>query len=248
MSGDGRSKASFKERWGDHLRLLRHAARLVAGRRFWIAPLIPLAWPILQVAFAAMGMWQGGFSSGDAQGRLIGLPLTMLGIGLGVRIIAGEIDRRTLEIAYTVPGGTHRVWLAKLAASVLILLVAELPLALVTWAFFVSFPLGALYGALQAAVFYMVLSMAFSALTKSEAAGALITFVVLMLNGFVTGFGQFQPRISPFWNPEALVSNFEPEQIMAWTVQNRIGFVLIIVAVTALAFGRAEQRERVLSG
>ena len=235
-------------RWSDRLRLVRHAATLVAGRRFWIAPLIPLAWPALQVAFAAMGFWQGGLSVNDAQGRLIGLPLTMLGIGLGVRIIAGEIDRRTLEIAYTVPGGTHRVWLAKLAATVLILLVAELPLALVTWIFFTEFPPAALYGAMQAAVFYTVLSMAFAALAKSEAAGALITFVVLMLNGFIAGFGQNQIRISPFWNPEALGANNDPAQIMAWTVQNRIGFLLVIAMVIALAFGRAEQRERVLSG
>jgi len=31
-------------------------------------------------------------------------------------------------------------------------------------------------------------------------------------------------------------------------VQNRIGFVLAIAAVLALAFRRAEQRERVLGG
>ena len=74
-------------RWSDRLRLVRHAATLVAGRRFWIAPLIPLAWPALQVAFAAMGFWQGGLSVNDAQGRLIGLPLTMLGIGLGVFLL-----------------------------------------------------------------------------------------------------------------------------------------------------------------
>jgi hypothetical protein len=171
----------------------------------------------------------------------------MLAIGLGVRIIAGEIDRRTLEIAYTVPGGTHRVWVAKLVASFLMLAAATIPLALVTSLFFTEFPLGALYGALQAAVFYLVLAMAFSALSKSEAAGALITVVVLVLNGFFTGFGQNQIRVSPFWNPAAeTLTRYEPEQILAWTVQNRIGFVLIIVAVIVLAFGRAEQRERVL--
>jgi hypothetical protein len=239
MSGGGIA------RWTDRLRLVRHAARLVAGRRFWIAALLPLSWPFLNIALVAMGAWQQGFTADDAQARLIGLPLTMLGIGLGVRIIAGEIDRRTLEIAFTVPGGTHRVWLAKLAASVLLLIAAELPLALVTWIFFVEFPFAALYGALQAAIFYMVLAMAFAALTKSEAAGALVTVVVLMLNGLITGFGQNQVRISPFWNPGVL-SGTDADQLLAWTVQNRIGFVLIIAAVIALAFGRAEQRERIL--
>jgi ABC-type transport system involved in multi-copper enzyme maturation permease subunit len=228
-------------------RLVLYAARLVAGRRFWIAPLLPLAWPVLQVLFVAMRSRSGTFSAAEAQGAMIGLPLVMLGIGLGVRIIAGEIDRRTLEIAYTVPGGTHRVWTAKLIACVLLLVAAAIPLALVTWVFFTEFPPGALYGALQAAIFYTVLAMAFSALTKSEAAGALITVVVLVLNGLFTGFGQNQIRISPFWNPEVLAGD-DPAQVLAWTVQNRIGFILIIAAVIALAFGRAEQRERVLSG
>lgn len=231
----------------DWARLVRLSARLVAGRRFWIAPLLPLAWPVLQVLFVAMNARQASFSPAEAQGNMIGLPLTMLGIGLGVRIIAGDIDRRTLEIAYTVPGGAHRVWLAKLAASFLLLVTAEIPLALVTWIFFTEFPPGALYGALQAAFFYTVLAMAFSALSKSEAAGAMITVLVLTLNGFVSGFGGNQMRISPFWNPEALAGS-DPAEVLAWTVQNRIGFVLAIVVVVALAIGRAEQRERVLGG
>jgi hypothetical protein len=38
----------------------------------------------------------------------------------------------------------------------------------------------------------------------------------------------------------------DADQLLAYTVQNRIGFVLVIAAVIALAFGRAEQRERIL--
>ena len=34
----------------------------------------------------------------------------------------------------------------------------------------------------------------------------------------------------------------------AWTVQNRIGMVLLIAAIAALAFARAENREKILSG
>ena len=39
----------LKARTQDWLRLVHHAARLVAGRKYWIAPLLPLAWPVLQV-------------------------------------------------------------------------------------------------------------------------------------------------------------------------------------------------------
>ena len=37
-------------------------------------------------------------------------------------------------------------------------------------------------------------------------------------------------------------------ELLAWALQNRIGFVLAIAAVTALAFGRAERREKMLAG
>jgi hypothetical protein len=182
-----------------------------------------------------------------AQGAFIGFPLTVLAIGLGVRIIANELERRTLEIAYTVPGGTHRVWIAKLAATAMILVVAEGLLAISTWAFFTSYPLAALYGALQPALFYLALSMGFAALFKSEVTGAMATAAVLSLNGFLTGFGETQWRISPFWNPLALRETGSA-MAAAYTVQNRIGFVLAIAAVIALAFARAERREKMLSG
>jgi hypothetical protein len=185
---------------------------------------------------------ENDFLAADVQNLLIGFPLTVLGIGFGVRIIAGEMDFRTLEIAYTVPGGAHRVWLAKLASATLLLVAAEALLALATIT--LDYPLGALYGALQAAIFYMVLSMAFSALFKGEAVGALLTVVVLVLNFLVHAPLQV---ISPFFNPEILTF-FDEADVLAMTVRNRIGYVLIIAAITALSFGRAESREKILGG
>lgn len=231
------------DRTGDHLQLLRHAARMIGGRRFWIAPLLPLLWIGFQI-FRAVVEWEEPYYPVDAQTLLIGFPLTVLGIGLGVRIIAGEIDRRTLEIAYTVPGGTHRVWLAKLTAAMLLLVVAEGLLALAAWLFCTSFPPGALYGALQSAVFYMVLSMALSALFKGEATGALASVLILVLN---FPFQGANARISPFWNP-ARLDNFDPSDVLAWTTQNRIGMLLAICAIAALGFARAENREKILGG
>ena len=236
--------AQWKTRTYEYVRLMRLSARLVAGRRFWIAPLLPLVWVVFQV-FRLLVRWRPeAYGPGDAQTILIGFPLTVLAIGLGVRIIAGEIDRRTLEIAYTVPGGTHRVWLAKLGASVLILLVAEALLAVATALFCTEFPLGALYGALQAAVFYLILSMAFSALFKSEAAGALVACVALVINFPLQGGNS---RLSPFWNSE-LLTTAEPAEVIAYATQNRIGFLLVSAAIMALAFARSERREKLLGG
>jgi hypothetical protein len=228
----------------DLVRLLHLSCRFVAGRKYWIAPLLPLLWIAFQL-FRLMIRWRpNDYLAADVQNILIGFPLTVLGIGFGVRIIAGEMDFRTLEIAYTVPGGTHRVWLAKLASASLLLIVAEALLALATLLFVTDYPLGALYGALQGALFYMVLAMAFSALFKGEAVGALLTVVVLMVNLPLHGA---VPAISPFFNPETQTFLDEAD-VLAKSVRNRIGYLLVMAAIAALSFGRAESREKILGG
>lgn len=235
-------------RLGDLLALTRISARLLAGRRFWVVPLLPLLWPAYN-AFALLVGWQeGAFYPVSGQNVLIGMPLAVLAVGLGVRVIASEVDRRTLEIAYTVPGGSHRVWLAKLAAAVALLVVAEAGLAIVAFAFFTPYPPVALYGALQAAVFYLVVAMGLAALFGSEITGAMAAAVVLAVNLCLTlPFEGRHPRFSPFWNPSAWDSASSSD-LLAWAVQNRVGFVLAIAAVTALGFARAERREKLLGG
>jgi len=227
-----------------YLRLTRLSAQLVSGRRFWIAMLLPLLWPALNALWLLLGWREQGLDAEDAQ-AFMGFPLAVLAIGLGIRIIAGDMDRRTLEIAYTVPGGSHRVWLAKMAACFLMLLGSEILLALVTVYFFTSFPLTSLYGALQAAVFYMIAGMAFAAFFRNEITGAMGAAALLALNGFGTGFGNTQVRISPFFNPLA-VEGRDVSAVFAWTLQNRILFLLLIAAITLLTFSRVERREKML--
>jgi ABC-type Na+ efflux pump permease subunit len=229
----------------DRLRLLEISARLVGGRRYWLAPLLTLVWPAFQAMRLLVGWQQSAFEAGHVQTALIGFPLIILGIGLGVRIIADEMDRRTLEIAYTVPGGAHRVWLAKLAAAAGLIIAAALLLAAVCFAIFVSVPLGALFGAVLQALFYLVLAMGAATLTKSEITGALGAVGVLCFNGLMTGFGQHTTRWAPTFNPLLLVE-MDRARVLAWTIQNRIGLVLAIAALAALAFARAERREKLL--
>jgi ABC-type transport system involved in multi-copper enzyme maturation permease subunit len=228
----------------DALRLVHHSARTVGGRWFWLAPLLPLFWVAFQYITVVLGWRDTSWEVVDAQNTLIGFPLAVLASGLGVRVIAGEIDRRTLEIAYTVPGGAHRVWLSKLSAVFVILLCAEGLLALATYVFCTSFPLSALYGALQSAVFFMVLSMGLGAMLRSEAAGAMVCAGVLTIALMATPL-----RISPFFNIELpQLVDLEAVDRIARLVQNRVGYVLVTAAVMLLTFGRAEQRERLLSG
>jgi ABC-type transport system involved in multi-copper enzyme maturation permease subunit len=230
------------ERIGSRISLYRLAARIVAGRWYWAWPTLPLLWVAFWVVAVVADWRKADFVPADAQNFLIGTPLLLMGLGLGLRVIAGEIDQRTLEIAFTVPGGTHRVWLAKLGAALALLLAAEALLAIAVFLFCTSFPPGALYGALQAAVFYMVLGMGLAALTKSEATGGMLTAGLLLLNFL---FQAANLRISPFWNPLNM-PDADARELLAWTTQNRIGFLLAIAAVVVLAFGRAERREKML--
>lgn len=241
-AGIGGALAQLRGRFG----LYWLAAITVAGHRFWLLPLLPLAWPGILAGTVLLGMREQSFEPAAAQNTLMGMPMAVLAVFLGVRIIAGEADNRSLEIAYTVPGGCDRVWRAKLAGAVLLLLIAEGLLALVAWFFFTPFPLHALYGALQPAVFYLVLAMGLATLFRSEIAGAMATAVVLAFNGMITGFGNQQVRISPFWNP--LAAEGDPASLLAAAVQNRIGVALAILGLLALAFMRANRRERMLGG
>ena len=227
--------------------VLRLSAVLLAGRRYWLLPLLPLLWLAVQAILLLAGA-ATGFERDAAQNTLIGMPVAVLAVFLGGRIITGELDQRSLEIAYTVPGGAHRVWLGKLAAAGLLLLASLALMASVTFAFFTSFPvLQSLYGAGQGVVFYLVAAMGLATLFRSEVAGALTTTGLLGFNGLITGFGENPLRISPFWNPLS-VDRADAEQMLAMSVQNRIGIALAIAAIVALTFSRAERREKMLGG
>lgn len=226
--------------------VLRHSAVLVGGRRYWLLLLSPLLWLAVQAVLLIAGRLPT-FEPASAQNTLIGVPIAILGAFLGGRIIAGELDQRTLEIAYTVPGGAHRVWLGKLAAAGLMLLASLSLMAVLTFTFFTGFPVvQTLYGAAQAAVFYMVTAMGLGSLFRSETAGALGTTTILGLEGFLVSRLGAAPLVSPFWNP-LYVEEADADQLLAMAVQNRIGIALAIAAIVALAFARAERRERMLS-
>ncbi len=236
---------AISQRLADGALLLKLSLRWQLGRRAWLAAALALAWPAYQ-AFALLVGWNDSrFTAADAQNFLIGFPLIVLAIGFGVRIIAGEIEQRTLEVTYTVPGGASRVWVAKLLAAALPLLAAGALLAVITAAFFTSYPLSALYGALQGAAFYLVLSMGLGALLKSEITAALLAGILLFANGLLTGFGDFQRRASPLFNPLA-IDDPNASELLAWTIQNRIGVALLILALVALSCVRAERRETLL--
>ena len=221
---------------------IRLSAVMMAGPRYWLLPLTPLAWLTFQAGLLITHQLPS-FEPAAAQNTLVGLPLAVVAVFLGGRIIAGELDQRTLEVAYTVPGGAHRVWLGKLAAAGLMLLVSLSLMATATFTFFTPFPIvSTLYGAGQCAAFHLVAAMGFASLFRSEAAGAMATISVLALNWRMAPSGR---PILPCWNP-LTVQGADADQLLAMAVQNRIGMALVIAAIVALTFARAERRERML--
>jgi hypothetical protein len=234
-------KNRLTERIMDYLRLTQLSIQLIAGRRFYFTVLIPLLWPAFQAFRLLIGWRQTKIEAVNVQ-TLIGLPLVIYAIFLGIRIIADEVDRRTLEVAYTVPGGSHRIWLAKMTASFCLLLFSEVLMAIFTLVLFTSFPFVSFYGALQAAVFYMVVGMAFAAFFRSEISGAMATALLFTINMIIES--GINMRLSPFFNPLAFDSNMT--DVTAYTIQNRILFIIVISAIILLTFSRVERREKML--
>ena len=228
------------------LEMYRYAAISLSGKHFYLILLVAPVWVLGLFMLEYTGIVDG-FNGGHAQVTLIGIPLVFIGVFLGLRIIASEISGRSLEIVYTVPGGCERVWWVKLLAAVLILLPVEILLGVGVWFFVTKYPLLALQGALQGALFAMVLAMGMSALFRSEIGGAVATALVLAFFGLVSGFGNQQLVGSPFYNPFTLF-DADPDALLAATVQNRIGYALLTLAILGLAFMRSNRREKLLSG
>ena len=224
---------------------IRIAAVALAGPRYWLLPLAPVAWLAVLAILVSRGH-ASPFEPVGAQNMLIGGPLVVLAAFLGVRIIAGEIGERTIEVTYTVPGGAHRAWLAKLTAAALLVL-ASLPLmGTLTFTFFTAFPIvQTLYGATQLAAFYLATAMGLSTLLRSEAAGALATLALLGVEWFLISLLGAPTRVSPFWNP-LRVQDADGEELLAMAVQNRVGMALAIAVIVALTFARAERREKMI--
>ena len=148
----------------DAVALVRLSARRMTGRWTLLLPLAPLAWTGFQALRLVLGWRETSFDAQSVPVFLVGMPLSVLAIALGVRVIAGEIEERTLEVAWTVPGGARKVWLGKLAAATLILLAAEALLALTTWLFLAPFPWWVLWTPFQAALFHLAAHAFFKAL------------------------------------------------------------------------------------
>lgn len=227
------------------LRLAYLSSRWGGGRWRWVLPFLPVLWPLWLMLLQIFG--EGSTYTPERIQSVIHFPLILYAIALGSRVIAQEVDRRTIEIAYTVPGGAQRIWIAKLLAALFWLLIAEAALIAVVWVFLSVVPLVAIYGALQAAVFYLLVATGLGAVTRSEITGILASIAVFAFLMIITGFDSQPVRISPTFNPLRL-ADADSADVLAWTFQNRVFMLLCYAGLLALSFSRAERREKMLAG
>jgi ABC-type transport system involved in multi-copper enzyme maturation permease subunit len=235
-------------RLADMLELLHLSLKLQLGKRFWAYALMPLVWPIFLSVFEAIGLGDLDTPTpGMAQNLFIGVPVYFLAIAIGMQIISSEIEARTLEVCYTVPGGAKRIWLSKLAAALVILVAAILLNALFCRIVFTSFPPAALYRVLQGALFFLTLSMGAGAMFRNKMTAGLASVVAMFFTGAFTGFGEIHPRYTPLFNPLGLAQTMSSEDLLYYLLQNHLGFAMIIVTFVVLTFSRVERRELMLS-
>lgn len=218
----------------------------IAGHFFWIWPLVLVVGWLSVHTFLEHDKINiiNSITVSDVQNRMLGIPLAILGAILGLRIIAGEINARTIEIIYTVPGGANRVWTIKLLAAITMIVITEIALATYTWFYFTHFPIEAMLGAFLASMLFLVISMGFSALFRSEVSGAIIALLLFGLVWFVRQ--GTNTRWLPFFNPYATNVD-ESLNLLSLTLQNRIGYGLVILGLICLAYMRGERREKLLS-
>ncbi len=224
-------------------RLVRLSMVGVAGRRFWLLPLAPMLWPALLKFFSVIG--EGGAPApGAVAGWVLGLPTGALAVALGCRIVGGEVDQRTLEVVYTVPGGARRVWLARFAAASLLALGGELAAALVAHLTLVDIRPLDLVSCWIGSLFLLAVGLLAGAVFRGVITAALAAVPVLALSLFMGG----TVRFAPFFSAAALAGRFDPADVLVWTFQSRVGFLLLTALLVAMAVARAENREAMLRG
>lgn len=226
----------------DMIRLIQLSIRLQMGERHRLIIPALLIWPGIHILFFTFGWRVTGFVEADAQNFLIGFPLYCLAAGMGGRIIANDLEQRTLEVAYTVPDGNYRVWSSKLYGAILLLVLSEAALAILSAVFLVSIDLYAVLGAFKGALFYLVLGMMLGALFKNELTAIIITLLLCALNLGWTG-----SRWSPLFNPLTL-TGMSNSDVYHQAMQNYQGYLLLTVILLLFSFSLVGKRESMLGG
>lgn len=212
------------------------------GHYYWLTPLVVMIWPTGLALLALFDITPVSVNHSSVQNWLIGFPLNLLAIGIGIGIIADEIEKQTLEVTYTIPGGTRRIWLYSILACLLILVAATILLSLSCYLFISGLPSGGeFFRGFQGAVFFLIWAMALGCFFRSKLVASLLS--LLTYAGLI--FVNFDTRWSPLFNPASVASN-AGEEVHIWMIQNHVGVTVLLGLLLVLSFARVDRVELML--
>jgi len=232
--------------------LLRYALIMQFGRRFWLVACLPLMWLVLQQLLLWAG-WHESFTADMVQNSLIGFPLYCFAIACGVRVVAADIEQRTLEVALSASGGAWQIWTVKTLAATLLMGCSLLIMSLACWLLFTTFlstsflstafPWGALIGVGKALLFFLILSVYVGSRIKSE-----LPALVIMLGVLAFGLAQSDQFWSPLFNPlnTSMIEQYSTYQIATWTQRNHVLCATLLALIVWLLHSRSEHSEQLI--
>jgi len=227
--------------------LLRYALIMQFGRRFWLVACLPLMWLLLQQLLLWAG-WHENFTADMVQNSLIGFPLYCFAIACGVRVVAADIEQRTLEVALSASGGAWQIWTVKTLAAALLLGCSLLIMSLACWLLFsnfssTEFPGLALIGVGKALLFFLILSVYMGSRIKSE-----LPALVIMLGLLAFGLAQSDQFWSPLFNPlnTSINEQYSTYQIATWTQRNHVLCATLLALIVWLLHSRSEHSEQLI--
>ncbi|MEW5251326.1 hypothetical protein [Microbulbifer discodermiae] len=229
---------SLYKRVGALIRLWQLSIRWQLGIPVgWLLAIL-LLWPGMH--FLAASLWmENGYDLRQVQNQLIGFPAYLIAVLLGARLIAREVDKRTLEVAYTLPRGIGFVWWQKMWAASLLLCICTLCLALAA-ALLRPYPGWILLQALAGTIFYFILACVLGTWLRSEFSAQLLAFVALGFNLLAS-----QNHWLPLFNPLRLEDVDSHQQ---WTMmwQNFTLVTAVVLICGSLAWLRIQSSENTL--
>ncbi|MFQ5637385.1 MAG: hypothetical protein ACE5IR_05265 [bacterium] len=173
-------------------------------------------------------------------------PLVFMAIFLNMQLIASEKENRTLEVMFTTAGSRYKVWLLRLAALNLVLLVVALSLSVLSFFTFADIAiLGTGLHAFVPAFFMGSLTLYLSVklrggLPAGMGAGGFFFLTMMFMDALE------DTRYNLLFNPYDLPRQLDPEIWNLWMWQNRITVVCLGLLLLFFALRGLERRERLL--
>lgn len=227
--------------------LLRYALIMQFGRRIWLVACLPFMWLVLQQLLLWAG-WHENFTADMVQNSLIGFPLYCFAIACGVRVVAADIEHRTLEVALSASGGAWQIWTVKTLAAALLLGCSLLIMSLACWLLLsnfssTEFPWIALIGVSKALLFFLIMSVYVGSRIKSE-----LPALAIMLGVLALGLAQSDQFWSPLFNPlnTNMLEQYSTYQIATWTQRNHVLCATLLALIVWLLHSRSEHSEQLI--